>query len=198
MTAPTKIPTVTTRSSRRSTAPWVVIGIALASLALWNLGAAQTTAAEAAATLALVPNASGLVRDGAILYDHNCSACHGDTGQGLAEAKTSFPEDKRNCTSCHRPSNPAQMDHLAMNWRFAFDVGVAPAVIGDGALSAFGTGTALFGYIRLTMPRPWPDSLTSDEYLRITTFLAAANGADAVRVRTVDDLSHVEIRETVP
>ncbi len=155
---------------------------------------AQTTADEAAATLALVPDGSALVRDGAILFDHNCSACHGDTGRGMAEAKTSFPDDKQTCTRCHRPSNPPQMDHLAMNWRNAFDVGVAPAVVGtDAGLGTFVNGAGLLGYVRATMPRPWPGSLSDAEYLAIVAFLAAANGADVPTDLTIDDLAAVTL-----
>ena len=163
-------------------------GPAAASIAM-----AQTTAEEAAATLALVADGSALVRQGAILYDHNCSACHGDTGGGMAEAKTSFPDDKRTCTRCHKPSNPPQMDHLAMNWRNAFDVGIAPPLIGTDALDGFASGAALFGYVRATMPRPWPGSLSDEEYLAITAFLAAANGAPADQVASVPDLADVQL-----
>lgn len=167
--------------------------IAAAACAVVGSAAAQTTAEEAAATLALVADGSALVREGAILYDHNCSACHGDTGGGMSEAKTSFPDDKRTCTRCHRPSNPPQMDHLAMNWRNAFDVGVAPPLIGRDALDGFASGAALFGYVRATMPRPWPGSLSDEEYLAITAFLAAANGAPADEVAAVPDLADVEL-----
>lgn len=165
----------------------------VASLSI-GAATAQTTAEEAAVTLALVEDGSELVREGAILYDHNCSACHGDTGRGMAEAKTSFPNDKRVCTQCHRPHNPPQMDHLAMNWRNAFDVGIAPPVIGPGALTGFGSGAALFGYVRATMPRPWPGSLSDEEYLAITAFLAATNGAvSADAVTAVSDLADVQL-----
>lgn len=167
--------------------------IAVAACTFVGSAAAQTTAEEAAATLALVADGSALVREGAILYDHNCSACHGDTGGGMAEAKTSFPDDKRTCTYCHKPSNPPQMDHLAMNWRNAFDVGVAPPLIGPAALDGFASGAALFGYVRATMPRPWPGSLSDEAYLAITAFLAAANGAPADEVASVPDLADVEL-----
>lgn len=155
---------------------------------------AQTTADEAAATLALVPDGSALVREGAILYDHNCSACHGDTGSGMVEAKTSFPDDKRTCTRCHKPNNPPQMDHLAMNWRNAFDIGVAPAVVGpDARLDMFANGAGLLGYVRATMPRPWPGSLSDEDYLAIVAFLAAANGADVPVDLTIDELGEVTL-----
>ena len=182
-------------SGRPSTA--VRAGVLVASLLVAGAlapGLAQPRPEDSAATLALVPDADAFVRDGALLYDHHCSACHGDTGGGLAEARTSFPEDKRSCTRCHKSTNPPQMDHLAMNWRNAFDVGVAPPLIGPAALDGFASGAALFGYVRATMPRPWPGSLSDEEYLAITAFLAAANGAPADEVAAVPDLADVELR----
>lgn len=163
--------------------------IAVTTSAAW----AQTTPDEAAASLALVPDANDAVREGAVLYDHACSACHGDTGGGLDEARLSFPEGERTCTTCHKTHNPPQMDHLAMTWRDAFDVGLAPPLIGtDADLARFGTGAGLFSYLRATMPRPFPGSLADDEYARITAFLAAANG-----VEVPDDASSAEDLEDV-
>lgn len=174
--------------------PRVAARALVAVVLMLPLALAQTTADEAATTLALVEDESALVREGAILYDHNCSACHGDTGAGMAEAKTSFPDDKRTCTRCHKPSNPQQMDHLAMNWRNAFDIGVAPAVIGaEARLGMFATGDGLLGYVRATMPRPWPGSLSDAEYLAIVAFLAAANGANVPADLTIDELAAVAL-----
>lgn len=155
----------------------------LAALALVALGAAamawaQTSAEQAADTLALVPEAPAQVREGAILFDHHCSACHGDTGRGFAEAKAAFPPSDRACTRCHRPNNPPQMHPGAMTPRSAFDVGTPPPVLGEEAtLDGFGQATALWGYLRATMPRPYPGSLEDDEYWAIVAFLAAAGGA---------------------
>ena len=157
---------------------------------------AQTTAEEASATLALVPAAGDFVRDGAILYDHHCSACHGDTGGGLAEAKTSFPDDERTCTRCHKTTNPPRMNHLAMTWRNAFDIGVAPALVGeDASLGSFADGAGLYGYLRATMPRPFPGTLSDEEYAAITAFLAAADGADVPDgTLDADDLADIDLR----
>jgi len=170
------------------------IGLLALVLLTLSVAFAQTTADEAAATLSLVEDGSAMVREGAVLYDHNCSACHGDTGAGMAEARTSFPDDKRTCARCHKPSNPPQMDHLAMNWRNAFDIGVAPALIGpDARLSMFANGAGLLGYVRATMPRPWPGSLSDADYLAIVAFLAAANGADVPAELTIDELGAVTL-----
>lgn len=156
------------------------LGLLLAALCLvlgWAPG--QTLPSEAADTLALVPGASDAVREGAIAYDHHCSACHGDTGGGLPEAKTSFPEEHRTCVRCHRPNNPPSMDEAAMSWRNAFDIGRAPALIGpDAELDRFESGAALLAYVQGTMPRPWPGDLDDATYLRITAFLLQANGTD--------------------
>lgn len=143
------------------------------------LAFAQPRAEESTATLALVPDGNAFVRDGALLYDHHCSVCHGDTGGGLEEARLSFPESDRTCTRCHKTTNPPRMDHLAMDWRNAFDVGIAPPLVGEGAsLDRYANGAGLFGYLRATMPRPFPGSLGDEEYAKITAFLAAANGSE--------------------
>lgn len=167
-----------------------VLWVATLATVLAGVALAQPNAGDAEATLALVPNAPEDVRQGAMLYDYHCSACHGDTGGGLAEARRSFPRTHRDCTSCHRPHNPPQMEPRAMTPRSAFDVGAAPAVVGqDAVLSRFGSGAALFAYVRATMPRPWPASLGDDDYLKITAFLLAANGVDAGGVpATPEDL----------
>lgn len=172
----------------------VVAAVAFSILTAGGTGVAQTTVAEAAATLALVPEASESVREGAILYDHNCSACHGDLGGGLEEARMSFPQGDRTCTRCHRATNPPQMDHFVMSWRNAFDVGVAPSVIGPNALQSFPDGASLFAYLRATMPRPFPGSLDDETYLAITVFLIEANGGSAATVSVPADLEGLTVR----
>lgn len=184
--------TMTVRSS------WVASFLALAWLAapVAAPARAQTSETEAAATLALVQDGTEFVRRGAVLYDHNCSACHGDTGRGLAEAKASFPAAEQNCTRCHKTTNPPQMDHLAMNWRNAFEIGSAPALLGQGAtLAPYATGEGLYGYLRATMPRPFPGSLTDEEYAMITGFLVAADGVvEASQIGGPEDLAGIDLR----
>jgi hypothetical protein len=126
--------------------------------------------------LTLVPDSSAQVRQGAELYDFNCSVCHGDTALGFEEAKLAFPEDHRRCERCHRPKNPPQMSLNQMEHNFAFSVGTPPALAGETTLQNFPHGLALYHYLQATMPRPFPGALTDGEYLAITAFLLEANG----------------------
>ena len=119
--------------------------------------------------------ASGQVRQrGAALYAEHCAVCHGETGQGLSEARLAFPEDHRRCESCHRPHNPPQMDLQAMHSRNAFSIGDAPALLGEGALANFSDEGVLRSYIRATMPRPFPGSLSDQDYADLSAFLLQA------------------------
>lgn len=118
---------------------------------------------------------------GADLYYNHCAVCHGDTLGGLAEARTAFPLEKQNCERCHRRNNPKVMDMSQMTWRNAFSIGDAPALgrhHQTDALQALNNGAALYHYISATMPRPFPNSLEPEEYLAISAFLLAVNGAD--------------------
>ena len=108
---------------------------------------------------------------GAALYAEHCAVCHGATRQGLSEARLAFPEDHRRCESCHRPNNPPQMDLLAMHSRNAFSVGDAPALVGEGTLANFPNEAALRSYLSATMPRPFPGSLSEQDYRDLSVFL---------------------------
>ncbi|MBX3144085.1 MAG: hypothetical protein KF813_10040 [Trueperaceae bacterium] len=140
---------------------------------------AQTTEEEAWETVALVAGSTRQASDGAVLFAHHCSACHGDTGGGIEEARLSFPESHRDCTRCHKPNNPSTMLLEEMTPRNAFNVGLAPPLVGPGFdLSKYGSGAGLYAYVHATMPRPFPAALDEDTYLAIVAFLMAANGVE--------------------
>jgi hypothetical protein len=105
---------------------------------------------------------------GAQTYDLHCATCHGDTGLGFAEAKLAFPEDHRRCHYCHRRHNPPQMPLPTMTSRNAFDIGEAPALVGESTLSQFPNASTLYYYSQATMPRPFPGELDDATYLAIT------------------------------
>lgn len=137
--------------------------------------AAQPDPSEARASLALVPDGTPQVRTGASLYAFHCAACHGDTGTGFEEAVAAFPDSHQTCTKCHRPANPRVMDWSRIRPNNAFSVGEGPALLGrDGAVHRFGSEAALLGYVRTTMPRPFPGTLSDEEYEAIVAFLLAA------------------------
>gem|GEM_PF-6349124 len=114
------------------------------------------------------------VQRGAVVFDENCSVCHGDTGLGLEEARLSFPTDHRACERCHRPGNERIMSFETMLERqhSLFDVGVPPALRGPTALAAFASSDeALFAYVRATMPRYQPGRLSDEDYRDVVAFL---------------------------
>lgn len=55
-----------------------------------------------------------------------------------------------------------------MTSRNAFDIGEAPALVGNATLSQFTTTAALYYYSQATMPRPFPGELDDATYLAIT------------------------------
>jgi len=121
----------------------------------------------------LVAGAPEAVVRGAFTYDQNCSVCHGDTGLGYEEARLAFPADHRNCTRCHRPGNEREMSFETMMERQhdLFDVGVAPALRGPGALAAFTNDAVLLAYTRATMPRYQPGRLDDEGYADLVAFM---------------------------
>ncbi len=112
--------------------------------------------------------------EGAQLYWLHCQPCHGDVGQGLTDApdddwRAQYPEEDQYCwnSGCHgaRPYEEG----------FTLPKQV-PAIIGGNSLSQFGTAADLYSYIRASMPRQVPGSLTDEEYLAIVAFLGQAHG----------------------
>lgn len=120
--------------------------------------------------------------EGAYLYWLHCQPCHGDQGQGLTdEWRMQYPEEEQYCwnSGCHG-NNPYEGGFTIPT--------VVPAVIGDGSLARFQTLGNLYDYMRVAMPFSFPGTLTEEEYLAITAFLAQRHGVwdgrvlDAVRV----------------
>lgn len=99
-----------------------------------------------------------------------CLPCHGDFGQGLTdEFRETYPPAEVDCwqSGCHgkRP------------YENGFTLPTAiPAVIADDAISNFTDAAQLHSYIRVAMPYWDPNSLTDEEYWRITAFLMRENG----------------------
>lgn len=165
-------------AERRSfRAVWAAVAVAVAVL-LSGFAAAQPRSLDAEASLALVEGGSLAAQEGAVLFSYHCAACHGDTGRGMAEARSAFPPSHRGCTRCHRPANPPVLNPSAIRPNDVFDIGVAPALLGStGSLDRFASPAVLLAYVRATMPRPFPGSLDDDEYRSIVTFLFEAAGA---------------------
>jgi cytochrome c len=107
---------------------------------------------------------------GAQAYWLNCSPCHGDRAQGLTdEFRQQYPEEDRNCWTSHC--------HGKVTYENGFTIPkVVPALVGSGALAKFTNAANLYGYIHATMPFQKPNSLSDEEYYKITAFLLRQNG----------------------
>lgn len=118
---------------------------------------------------------------GAELYAWNCAVCHGATGAGIEEARLAFPEEHRRCTHCHRPNNrvvqPLDTPFIDNDM---FSIGEPPALHPTTdrpvTLASSADPSALFAYVKATMPRYDPGRLTDDEYWALTAFLLEMNG----------------------
>lgn len=161
----------------------LITAITAIAAAFTSVAWAQPLAEDAQSTLALVADAGPYVHEGAVLYAYHCAACHGDTGQGFAEARSVFPASHQTCTRCHRPANPPTMAPEAIRENNVFGIGEAPALLGDvSALDRFGSAAALKAYISATMPRPFPGTLSDIEYDQVVAFLMEAEGASETTV----------------
>lgn len=178
----------------------VLVALAVTPLALVIAGAGSNL--PAGVSDAPFPDTMAVAQRGAELYALNCAVCHGATGGGLAEAKLAFPEDHRDCTRCHRPSNRIVQplsEPFVDNDMFAVGdppalhdleaaassaTGLDPRSAVAGRLSATAAPTALLVYVAATMPRYDPGRLTADEYAAITAHLLVLNG----RVDEIGDL----------
>lgn len=106
---------------------------------------------------------------GSQVYWLYCMPCHGDRGQGLTdEFRQVYPTEDRNCwaSGCHgRRPYPAG---------FTLPTEVPP-LIGEGALQSFASIAALNGFVRATMPRQAPGTLSPEQYDQLIAFLAREN-----------------------
>jgi cytochrome c len=118
-------------------------------------------------TLPAVPSQADL---GAQAYWLNCSPCHGDKAQGLTdEFRQQYPEEDRNCWTSHC--------HGKVTYENGFTIPrVVPALVGPGTLAKFPTAQNLYGFIRAAMPFQKPNSLSDEDYYKITAFLLRQNG----------------------
>jgi mono/diheme cytochrome c family protein len=117
-----------------------------------------------------LPAAPSQADYGAQVYWLNCSPCHGDKAQGLTdEFRQQYPPEDQNCWTSHC--------HGKVTYENGFTIPkVVPALVGPGALAKFPTAANLYGFIHAAMPFQKPNSLTDEEYYKITAFLLRQNG----------------------
>jgi mono/diheme cytochrome c family protein len=155
--------------------------VALLAMPLLVAGATVGRAEEGSAE----PTTVEVLDAGAVLFAANCAVCHGRSGGGIAEARLAFPPDHRHCTRCHKPNNRVVMPLSQMeNDHDMFSIGRPPALRGEG-MAAVAPPTALFAYVRATMPRYEPGRLSDAEYWKIVAFLTDLNHRDDATAEAV-------------
>ena len=114
---------------------------------------------------------------GAEIYLFACATCHGRTGLGFEQAVMAFPEDHRQCSSCHHPQNSPTMPGSQVGLStMAFSLGEPPPLADRERLERFVTAGALYHYVRAAMPRWSPGRLSDDAYLDVTSHLLRLTG----------------------
>lgn len=178
---------------------WLPLGVAFVLMVFLDSSAAQesVTATPAVAStptidrLAPPPTVENPTQadEGAYHFWLNCQPCHGDQGQGLTdEWRAQYPPEDQNCwnAGCH--------GNLPYESGFKLPTTV-PAVIGQGSLARFVTLEQVYHFTRAAMPFQAPGSLSDEEYLAITAFLARAHGVwDGTTPLTETNLSAVRLQ----
>jgi mono/diheme cytochrome c family protein len=142
--------------------------------------------------LAMISGYSEQVSRGASTYDLICSNCHGNLGLGIEEGRQEFLPEHQTCERCHRPFNSATLAEVEISDKNSFNIGNPPAL--KGTLEKFGTALGLYSYIKATMPRYAPESLSEQEYLDITAFLMVLNqGLDKDTILTLNNLQDLKM-----
>jgi cytochrome c len=115
-----------------------------------------------------LPPASGTVRQGEVIYNSQCAACHGVKGVGNPD----------------EPPSPVSATPLA---------GGQGTLVGEHPVQTVGSywpyATTLFDYIRRAMPWAAPKSLTDEEVYSLTAYILRLNGiiseADVINAQTL-------------
>ena len=94
-----------------------------------------------------LPEGSGTVAHGKVVYDENCEACHGPNGQGGIKDRLVGGEGTL------ASANPVKT--VGSFWPYA---------------------TTLYDYIHRAMPYPTPGSLSADDTYAVTAYILSLNG----------------------
>jgi mono/diheme cytochrome c family protein len=124
-------------------------------------------------------NAPGMTQAqiGARVYDDWCTACHGDTGQGLTgEWRDQWDPEHQNCwqAKCHSVDHPSDGFEIP---RFV------PAVVGPKALGDFLSADDLYLYLAGEMPYAEKGVLDDQMYWALTAYILNRNGMAPATVR---------------
>lgn len=147
----------------------------------------------------LLQDASAQVKAGAHQYHLVCEACHGASGEGLAEGRLSFPPSHQYCERCHHSYNSALWADTRISDFNSFNLGDPPALRGAGTLAGITDGRSLFQYIHASMPRYRPGSLSAQDALDVTAFVLALRGdMPAASSTTVAGAATIALRPQAP
>ena len=94
-----------------------------------------------------LPEGSGTVAHGKVVYDENCEACHGPNGQGGIKDRLAGGQGTL------ASANPVKT--IGSFWPYA---------------------TTLYDYIHRAMPYPAPGSLSADDTYAVTAYILSLNG----------------------
>lgn len=141
------------------------LGIALAACSATPLGASEPNLA----------NAQKKAGPGAELYEKECAACHGQRGEGLANAPAimganALPE---------YPRDPSLSTNPAMSNNATQQAGDTTRPPGAPSRDAFRTAQDLFDYVstRMPLPKSKAGTLKPEQYWAITHFMLVAHGS---------------------
>ena len=113
-----------------------------------------------------LPPGSGSVEDGEVLYDDQCSECHGSFGEGVGR----FPVLSGGEDSL---TDPRPMKTIGSYWKYT---------------------STLWDYIHRAMPFLQPESLTDDEVYALTAYVLYLNDlVDADFVLTQENLTSIRL-----
>ncbi len=119
-----------------------------------NLGQAVSPQELAAWDISISPDGAGLppgrgtAKQGALVYEEKCAACHGEKGAGQ-------PNDRLAGGIGSLAGDQTPVRTVGSFWPYA---------------------TTLFDYVRRAMPWPQPRSLTDDEVYAVSAYILHLNG----------------------
>ena len=166
--------------------PALFLVVMLAVLLTLALARGDEPLSASSATASLATESSEQVTRGGELYRTNCAVCHGATALGFDEARAAFPEEHRRCTRCHKTNNPRTWNLNTVHNNM-FSLGAPPALRGEGTLHAFADASALFYYMRATMPRYAPGRLSDAQYWDVAAYLLSLRDASPQNVITQEN-----------
>lgn len=107
------------------------------------------------------------VEAGRVVYGDYCITCHGESGSGLEEARTRFPDTHKRCERCHFQSLPPVPEYAGD----PFAIGDPPDLRMLVESGRFGSRGAVYEFIRVSMPRWSPGMLADEEYESLSYYL---------------------------